>query len=137
MDFEAIHNAYETITSYLCIKHLGGKSITQLSGGEKQKVSFARAMIKNPSLVIADEPTGNLDWDSTKEIAKLLLASHKLGHTIVVITHDILFAKYISQQCEVRSLQLPSSPTLKIKPASAYTRGTLLTNTSVTQNKNT
>jgi ABC-type lipoprotein export system ATPase subunit len=133
MSFDEIHHAYEIITAHLGIKHLGGQSIHQLSGGEKQKVSFARAMIKNPSLVIADEPTGNLDWESTKEIAKLMLASNKLGHTIVVITHDVLFAKYIRQHCDVRLLQLQSHVPRAIQSASSYTRESLLPHAPVPQ----
>ena len=60
----------------------------QLSGGEQQKVALARALINRPKVIIADEPTGNLDPVSSLEIVKLLLKINKLGATIVLATHD-------------------------------------------------
>lgn len=60
----------------------------QLSGGEKQKIAFARAIVHNPPLIIADEPTGNLDPQATREIIQLLLKFHKDGATVILATHD-------------------------------------------------
>ena len=60
----------------------------QLSGGEQQKVALARALINKPDVIIADEPTGNLDYISSLEIIGLLLEINKLGATIVLATHD-------------------------------------------------
>lgn len=66
----------------------GGNLPKQLSGGEQQRVALARALINQPKVIIADEPTGNLDPLSTKEIIKLLLEISKMGTTVLLATHE-------------------------------------------------
>lgn len=66
----------------------------RLSGGQQQRAAIARALINEPSLILADEPTGNLDSENTKSVMALFSELHKSGITVVVVTHDELTASY-------------------------------------------
>ncbi|MEE1076974.1 MAG: ABC transporter ATP-binding protein [Acutalibacteraceae bacterium] len=74
---------------------------TQLSGGQQQRVAIARAIAASPPLILADEPTGNLDVSSGKEIMNILFKLHKQGKTIVMITHDNKIASSIPRVIEI------------------------------------
>ena len=74
----------------------------ELSGGQQQRVAIARALITDPVMIIADEPTGNLDSHSGEEIMKLLLKLHQQGATIVIVTHDPVVAQYTERVIHLR-----------------------------------
>lgn len=75
---------------------------SQLSGGQQQRVAIARALVNSPDLVLADEPTGNLDSKSGKEIIDLLIDLNKKGNTVVLVTHDLSIASKAKRMVELR-----------------------------------
>jgi putative ABC transport system ATP-binding protein len=70
----------------------------QLSGGEQQRIVIARAMVNDPVLILADEPTGSLDSSTSDEILSLFEALHRDGHTIIVVTHAVEVADRTQRQ---------------------------------------
>src|SRR5882672_484586 len=84
---------------------------TELSGGEQQRVAIARSLINDPPLLLADEPTGNLDSAAGASIMQLLTALHRDGRTIVLVTHDERVASYASRELMLRDGQLVSDVT--------------------------
>ncbi len=75
---------------------------SQLSGGQQQRVAIARALVNNPSLLLADEPSGQLDSKTATEIMNLLQTMNERGNTIVVITHDPNIAAYAKRVIQIR-----------------------------------
>ena len=87
---------------------------SELSGGEQQRVAIARALAHNPSIVIADEPTGNLDWRSARRIADLLFElSAQQGVALFVVTHDLSLAERADKHLRLHQGQLQSAPSLE------------------------
>ena len=80
------------------LEHRLNNKSNELSGGERQRVAIARALINNPSLILADEPTGNLDSKTGDEIEKIFLDLNKKGRTIVLVTHDQDLAKIAKRE---------------------------------------
>jgi putative ABC transport system ATP-binding protein len=83
---------------------------TALSGGERQRVAIARALVNRPSLLMCDEPTGNLDTATTHELTELLESLHRDGATLVVITHNPMVAGRAQRQVAIRDGQLTEHP---------------------------
>jgi putative ABC transport system ATP-binding protein len=80
----------------------------QLSGGEKQRVAIARALICEPSILLADEPTGNLDSKTSEDILKLFNQLHQEGQTIVLVTHEESVACHAKRIIRMRDGQIYS-----------------------------
>lgn len=74
---------------------------SQLSSGQQQKVALARALITNPKVIIADEPTGNLDYESGKELMEMLSELNRSGQTIIMVTHDLDYLKYAKTAIQI------------------------------------
>lgn len=84
----------QSILNRMNIEHRANHFPKQLSGGQKQRVAIARALVTNPSLILADEPTGNLDSENGKEVMRLLSELSKDGVTIIMVTHSESDAMY-------------------------------------------
>jgi putative ABC transport system ATP-binding protein len=89
---------------------------TELSGGEQQRVAIARALINTPALILADEPTGNLDLNAGREVMRLLEDLHDEGRTILLVTHDDAIAAYASREILLHDGAIASDRSGATKP---------------------
>jgi len=74
---------------------------TELSSGQQQKVALARSIVTDPEVIIADEPTGNLDFESGQELMKLLKELHSQGKTVIMVTHDLEYLSFAKQALQM------------------------------------
>ena len=82
----------------------------QLSGGQQQRVAIARALINDPKIIMADEPTGNLDSKSGKEIMNIFHQLHRENRTIILVTHDMELAKQAQRIIIIKDGKVTSNP---------------------------
>ena len=85
----------------------------ELSGGQRQRVAIARALVNNPSIILADEPTGNLDSQTGLEIMKLFDKLHSEGNTIILVTHERDIAEYAHRVISIRDGKIASDERIK------------------------
>lgn len=78
----------------------------QLSGGERQRAALARAVIMSPDVIIADEPTGNVDWEMALRLMRLLVELNRMGKTILIATHDLNLIRNVKSQTSARVLRI-------------------------------
>lgn len=97
---EWIQKALEVLKQ-MEMEQLADKRVNKLSGGQKQRVAIARAMINHPGILLADEPTGALDVNTSKEIMDIFQKLNMQGTTVIVITHDIEVADACSRVIEI------------------------------------
>jgi cell division transport system ATP-binding protein len=88
----------------------------QLSGGERQRAALARAVVMSPEMVIADEPTGNLDWEMSLRLLTLLTELNRMGKTVLIATHDMNLIRAAKAQTQARVLRIRDR---KVQPAGA------------------
>ncbi len=78
----------------------------ELSGGERQRAALARAVIMSPDVILADEPTGNVDWDMSQRLLRLLIELNRMGKTVLVATHDLSLIRATKAHVQARVLRI-------------------------------
>ena len=78
----------------------------ELSGGERQRAALARAVIMSPDLILADEPTGNVDWERSQRLLRLLVELNRMGKTVLIATHDLQLIRAAKAQVQARVLRI-------------------------------
>ncbi len=96
----------EEILKAVNLGHRMNHKPNELSGGERQRVAVARALVNNPSIILADEPTGNLDTKTSYEIMELFEEIHKKGNTVIIVTHEEDIARYAHRIIRIRDGQI-------------------------------
>jgi cell division transport system ATP-binding protein len=88
------------------LARVAGQRPPELSGGERQRAALARAVITGPEVIIADEPTGNLDWEMSQRLLTLLVELNRMGTAVLVATHDLTLVRAAKAQVQARVLRL-------------------------------
>ncbi len=96
----------EELLSWVGLSNQAESKPPQLSGGERQRAALARAVIMSPDVIIADEPTGNIDWEMAQRLLKLLVELNKMGKTILIATHDLNIIRNAKSQISARVLRI-------------------------------
>jgi cell division transport system ATP-binding protein len=94
------------LLGWVGLSHLADALPPSLSGGERQRAAVARAVIVSPEVVLADEPTGNLDWEMSQRLMTLLVELNRMGKTVLVATHDLNLIRLAKQQVAARVLRI-------------------------------
>lgn len=94
------------LLGWVGLAHLADALPPQLSGGERQRAAIARAVIVSPDVILADEPTGNVDWEMSLRLLSLLVELNRMGKTVVVATHDLNLIRAAKQQVATRVLRI-------------------------------
>ncbi|MBR2657790.1 cell division ATP-binding protein FtsE [Yoonia sp.] len=94
------------LLSWVSLGAQAGQTPPELSGGERQRAALARAVIMSPDVVIADEPTGNVDWEMSQRLLALLVELNRMGKTILIATHDIAMIRSMKSDVQARVLRL-------------------------------
>ncbi len=103
----------ESLLAELGVQSKGGSIPAQLSGGEKQRIALARALVNQPKILLADEPTGNLDSKNAFEVLRLLRQTHQQGQTILIVTHDPNVASIAQRVIFMRDGQIKNETILQ------------------------
>lgn len=103
---EATSQDLHDLLGWVGLAHLADALPPSLSGGERQRAALARAVIMAPDVILADEPTGNLDWEMSLRLLTLLVELNRMGKTVLVATHDLNLIRQAKSQIAARVLRI-------------------------------
>nr|WP_283258440.1 ATP-binding cassette domain-containing protein [Pseudomonas sp. GX19020] len=96
----------DELLKWVGLSHLADALPPSLSGGERQRAALARAIIIGPDIILADEPTGNVDWEMSLRLLTLLVELNRMGKTILIATHDLNLIRQAKNQIPTRVLRI-------------------------------
>lgn len=99
-------NNLRELLEWVGLSHRAQAYPAEISGGERQRAALARAVITSPDLIIADEPTGNVDWDMSQRLLHLLMELNRMGKTIIIASHDLSLVRVAKTQIATRILRI-------------------------------
>ncbi|MEL7104277.1 MAG: ATP-binding cassette domain-containing protein [Pseudomonadota bacterium] len=105
-DAAAQEGNIKELLNWTGLSHRAGARPPELSGGERQRAALARAVIMSPDVILADEPTGNVDWDMSQRLLSLLLELNRMGKTVLVATHDLALIRQAKTKVTARVLRI-------------------------------
>ena len=111
-----IKKRIDEVLSLVGLDHIEDKMPHQISGGEQQRVSIARALINKPDFILADEPTGNLDPETSSEVMAVLMAIAKEGTSVLMATHDLS----IMEKFPSRTMQVKEQTVVELNPMNEF-----------------
>jgi cell division transport system ATP-binding protein len=94
------------LMNWVGLKSRASAAPPELSGGERQRAALARAVIMSPDAVLADEPTGNIDWEMSQRLLRLLVELNRMGKTIMIATHDLALIRAAKTHVQARVLRI-------------------------------
>ena len=103
---EAENADLNELMSWVGLTSRAGALPPELSGGERQRAALARAVIMSPDVVLADEPTGNVDWEMSQRLLRLLIELNKMGKTVLIATHDLSLIRATKNEVQARVLRI-------------------------------
>lgn len=103
---EAVGSDLGELLNWVGLTHRADAFPPELSGGERQRAALARAVIMSPDVVLADEPTGNIDWEMSQRLLTLLIELNKMGKTVLIATHDLSLIRATKAKVQARVLRI-------------------------------
>jgi cell division transport system ATP-binding protein len=97
------------LLAWVGLSHRANAFPPELSGGERQRAALARSVIMSPDLLIADEPTGNVDWEMSQRLLRLLVELNKMGKSVLIATHDLSLIRAAKSQVQARVLRISNN----------------------------